>query len=157
MMGQRMEQFFNTAGPMKPEIHYRIPSFERIDRDEMQMLITSGSTFNIKAESLRLGNFTEARVRALCKQHTAATGQAFDEAIFTEAWEDTRERLIQSRATHLDQLTDKLRVPRRRSASGLLQPPPEREPGRQDRATDAGTSGTDHRCLGRMTSTPALP
>ncbi|MDP2350949.1 MAG: ATP-binding protein, partial [Pseudomonadota bacterium] len=111
-------------------------------------VITGGSAFNIKAESLRLGNFTEAEVRALYEQHTAATGQAFDEAIYTEAWEDTRgqpwlvnalahemtwkdkaardrstpitlerylaarERLIQSRATHLDQLTDKLREPR---------------------------------------------
>jgi hypothetical protein len=112
-------------------------------------IITGGSAFNIKAKSLRLGNFNEEETRALWQQHTEATGQRFDEAIWPELWEDTRgqpwlvnalghectwedrelrknrsqpvtlerykaarERLIQSRATHLDQLTDKLREPR---------------------------------------------
>ncbi|MDP2831768.1 MAG: AAA-like domain-containing protein [Pseudomonadota bacterium] len=111
-------------------------------------VITGGSAFNIKAESLRLGNFTETEVRALYQQHTTATGQTFAEAIFVDVWADTRgqpwlvnalahemtwkdrsardratpitlerylaarERLIYSRATHLDQLTDKLREPR---------------------------------------------
>ncbi|OBS31911.1 hypothetical protein A9O67_11360 [Tepidimonas fonticaldi] len=112
-------------------------------------IITGGSAFNIKAESLRLGNFSEDETRALWLQHTEATGQTFDPAIWPELWEDTRgqpwlvnalghectwkdkelrknrtepvtlerykaarERLIQSRATHLDQLTDKLREPR---------------------------------------------
>ena len=112
-------------------------------------IITGGSAFNIKAASIRLGNFSEEETRALWLQHTEATGQRFDEAIWAELWEDTRgqpwlvnalghectwqdkelrknralpvtlerykaarERLIQSRATHLDQLTDKLREPR---------------------------------------------
>ena len=111
-------------------------------------VITGGSAFNIKAASLRLGNFSPTEVRALYQQHTDATGQSFDEAIFPELWEDTkgqpwlvnalgyeltredrtlrdrsiaitlthyqaaRERLIYSRATHLDQLTDKLKEPR---------------------------------------------
>jgi hypothetical protein len=112
-------------------------------------IITGGSAFNIKAESLRLGNFSEEETHALWLQHTQATGQTFDDAIWPELWEDTRgqpwlvnalghectwkdkelrknrsqpvtlerykaarERLIQSRATHLDQLTDKLREPR---------------------------------------------
>jgi len=39
--------------------------------------ITGGSAFNIKAESLRLGDFTAAETRTLLQEHTAATGQAF--------------------------------------------------------------------------------
>lgn len=113
-----------------------------------QEIITGGSAFNIKAESLRMGSFTADEVRVLYQQHTAETGQVFDEAIFPELWEDSkgqpwlvnalgyemtwkdrsardrstpitlerylaaRERLIRSRQTHLDQLTDKLREPR---------------------------------------------
>ncbi|MCL1849659.1 MAG: AAA-like domain-containing protein, partial [Clostridiales bacterium] len=111
-------------------------------------IITGGSAFNIKTESLRMGNFSREEAEALWRQHTEETGQAFDEAIFPELWEDSygqpwlvnalgyeitwklranrdrgkkitlsdyreaREALIQSRATHLDQLTDKLREPR---------------------------------------------
>ena len=111
-------------------------------------IITGGSAFNIKAESLRMGNFTQEETRELWIQHSKETGQIFSESIFPELWEDTRgqpwlvnalgheviwkdrsarnreksisledykaarERLIQSRATHLDQLTDKLREPR---------------------------------------------
>lgn len=106
---------------------------------------TGGSAFNIKAESLRMGNFSLAEVRLLYQQHTDATGQIFDEAVFPALWEDTqgqpwlvnalghemtwkdktardrstlitqeryqaaRERLIRSRATHLDQLTNQLK------------------------------------------------
>ena len=40
-------------------------------------IITGGSAFNIKAESLRLGDFSEAETRALLAQHTEETGQAF--------------------------------------------------------------------------------
>ena len=111
-------------------------------------VITGGSAFNVKAKSLRLGNFTTEESRALWLQHTEATGQQFAEAIFPELWEDTwgqpwlvnalahettwqdrdardrsvpitldryaaaRERLTQSRATHLDLPTDKLREER---------------------------------------------
>jgi len=113
-----------------------------------QEIITGGSAFNIKAASLLMGNFTADEVYQLYQQHTAETGQTFDETIFPELWEDTRgqpwlvnalgyemtwkdreardrkvvitnerylaarERLIRSRQTHLDQLTDKLREPR---------------------------------------------
>ena len=118
-------------------------------------VITGGSAFNIKAESLRMGNFTQDETRSLWLQHTQETGQVFDEAIFPELWEDTqgqpwlvnalgyevtwknreardrsrvislvdyqqaRERLIYSRATHLDQLSDKLKEKRVRS---IIQP-----------------------------------
>jgi len=122
-----------------------------------QEIITGGSAFNIKAESLRMGSFSFAETQALWAQHTAATGQTFDQAIWPELWEDTqgqpwlvnalgheltykevrlrqrslpvsledykaaRERLIQSRATHLDQLTDKLREARvQRIVAALL-------------------------------------
>ncbi|MCL2779573.1 MAG: ATP-binding protein, partial [Polyangiaceae bacterium] len=45
-------------------------------------IITGGSAFNIKTESLRLGNFSEAEVRELYEQHTAETGQVFEEPIY---------------------------------------------------------------------------
>jgi len=111
-------------------------------------IITGGSAFNIKTESLRMGDFSQEEIKALWQQHTDETGQVFCEAIFPELWEDTygqpwlvnalgyeitwklranrdrsrkitlndykeaREELIQSRATHLDQLVDKLQEPR---------------------------------------------
>ena len=46
-------------------------------RDVRDRLVLGGSAFNIKAKSLRLGDFSEQEVRALLGQHTAATGQAF--------------------------------------------------------------------------------
>ncbi|UJS24312.1 ATP-binding protein [Thiothrix winogradskyi] len=111
-------------------------------------IITGGSAFNIKAESLRMGSFNQTEIATLYAQHTTETGQIFDPDIFPELWEDTRgqpwlvnalgneltwkdktardrttpltleryraarDRLIYSRATHLHQLTDKLREPR---------------------------------------------
>jgi hypothetical protein len=54
-----------------------------------QDIITGGSAFNIKAESLRLGNFTPEEVRQLYQQHTDETGQEFDEACFPMIWEAT--------------------------------------------------------------------
>ncbi len=111
-------------------------------------IITGGSAFNIKAKSLRMGNFTPEEAVSLYRQHSEETGQVFEEGIFAELWPDTagqpwlvnalahemtwedrelrdrsrtvtlehyfaaRERLIQSRATHLDQLADKLKEDR---------------------------------------------
>ena len=54
-----------------------------------QDIITGGSAFNIKAESLRLGNFSKEEIHELYMQHTAATGQEFDEACFPLIWEAT--------------------------------------------------------------------
>lgn len=107
-----------------------------------------GSPFNIKAKSLRLGDFTETETRALLGQHTEETGQAFDEDALQEAWRETRgqpwlvnalaheacfaspegrdrarvitgarilearERLIESRATHLHNLAERLKEER---------------------------------------------
>ena len=111
-------------------------------------VITGGSAFNIKAESLRMGNFSQEECIALLEQHTAETGQVFEPGVLGELWLDSkgqpwlvnalahqmtwqnkaarirsqpitleqykqaREKLINSRATHLDQLIDKLREPR---------------------------------------------
>lgn len=119
-------------------------------------VITGGSAFNIKAESLRMGNFSQEEIHLLYQQHTQETGQAFAPEIFAEVWQDTqgqpwlvnalayemawkdksardrtaditlqqyqaaRERLIQSRATHLDQLADKLEEARVRRTVSLL-------------------------------------
>lgn len=54
-----------------------------------QDIITGGSAFNIKAESLRLGNFTMDEIHQLYMQHTRETGQEFDEACFPMIWEAT--------------------------------------------------------------------
>ena len=51
----------------------------RIHSTAEDRLVLGGSAFNIKSESLRLGNFSEHEIRALLAQHTAATGQAFTE------------------------------------------------------------------------------
>lgn len=52
-------------------------------------IITGGSAFNIKAESLRLGNFTADDIRALYLQHTQETGQRFEDGCFERVWEST--------------------------------------------------------------------
>ena len=54
-----------------------------------QDIVTGGSAFNIKAESMRLGNFTPEEIRQLYQQHTDETGQEFDEACFPMIWEAT--------------------------------------------------------------------
>jgi hypothetical protein len=54
-----------------------------------QDIITGGSAFNIKAASLRLGNFSREEIHELYMQHTRETGQEFDEACFPMIWEAT--------------------------------------------------------------------
>ena len=51
----------------------------RIHSSAENRMVLGGSAFNIKSESLRLGDFSEQEIRALLAQHTAATGQAFTE------------------------------------------------------------------------------
>ena len=120
----------------------------RIHSSAEKAVITGGSAFNIKAASLRLGDFTETETSALLLQHTEETGQVFDPDAVNRIWAYTqgqpwlvnalayevcfrnkegrnrtrpitadmifraKERLIQERVTHLDQLADKLREPR---------------------------------------------
>ncbi|MGB7084349.1 MAG: AAA-like domain-containing protein [Phormidesmis sp.] len=55
-----------------------------------QDIITGGSAFNIKAESLRLGSFVESEVRALLQQHTELTGQAFATEALDYVWQQTQ-------------------------------------------------------------------
>ncbi|MBQ7690672.1 MAG: ATP-binding protein, partial [Muribaculaceae bacterium] len=52
-------------------------------------IITGGSAFNIKAKSLRLGDFTLDEIRELYGQHTAETGQRFEEECFPFVWQAT--------------------------------------------------------------------
>ena len=54
-----------------------------------QDIVTGGSAFNIKTESLRLGNFTKEEIHELYLQHTQETGQVFDEDCFPMVWEAT--------------------------------------------------------------------
>ena len=54
-----------------------------------QDIVAGGSAFNIKAESLRLGNFSKEEIRELYLEHTKATGQEFDESCFPMIWEAT--------------------------------------------------------------------
>lgn len=54
-----------------------------------QDIVTGGSAFNVKAKSLRLGNFTQKEIKELYLQHTANTGQEFDEQCFPMIWEAT--------------------------------------------------------------------
>jgi hypothetical protein len=54
-----------------------------------QDIITGGSAFNIKVKSLRLGDFSEEDVVNLYTQHTAETGQKFDDGCFDLVMEYT--------------------------------------------------------------------
>lgn len=54
----------------------------RVWSDEQNNMVLGGSAFNIKAESIRLADFSFAQVQELYNQHTRETGQKFtDEAI----------------------------------------------------------------------------
>ncbi|WP_300458549.1 ATP-binding protein [Desulfobacula sp.] len=58
----------------------------RIHSDKDKSVITGGSAFNIKAESLRLGDFTKNEVESLLTQHTNETGQTFTRAAVDRIW-----------------------------------------------------------------------
>ena len=62
----------------------------RIQASSEKGVIAGGSAFNIKAKSLRLGDFTEDEVRALLGQHTAETGQRFAPEALAALWDQTR-------------------------------------------------------------------
>ncbi len=62
----------------------------RIHSSTEHAVITGGSAFNIKAESLRLGDFNQAEVVTLLGEHTAETGQAFTSEALERVWELTR-------------------------------------------------------------------
>ena len=52
--------------------------------------VAGGSAFNIKAASLRIGDFTRTEVQALLAQHTEETGQAFTSEAMDTVWRQTR-------------------------------------------------------------------
>lgn len=62
----------------------------RIHSSRDKAIITGGSAFNIKAKSLRLGNFNQAEVKRLLQQHTAETGQMFKPEVLEQAWRLTQ-------------------------------------------------------------------
>ncbi len=62
----------------------------RIHASSEKEVITGGSCFNIKAESLRIGNFSPEEVRELYLQHTEATGQIFTPEAVTLAYDFTQ-------------------------------------------------------------------
>ena len=62
----------------------------RIHSGAERAVIAGGSAFNIKARSLRLGDFSRDDVTALLAQHTGETGQAFHSAAVDAIWERTR-------------------------------------------------------------------
>ncbi len=62
----------------------------RIHSVRSHEIITGGSAFNIKAESIRLGDFTEADVQRLYRQHSDETGQPFGAGAVARVWHWTR-------------------------------------------------------------------
>ncbi len=62
----------------------------RIQSTAENAIVTGGSAFNIKARSLRLGDFSREEVSALLGQHTAETGQAFTAEAVETVWTQTQ-------------------------------------------------------------------
>ena len=62
----------------------------RIRSTQENAIIAGGSAFNIRAESLRLGDFTADEVQRLLAQHTEATGQVFAEDAQNKIWQLTQ-------------------------------------------------------------------
>ena len=62
----------------------------RIHANSEKEVITRGSGFNIKAKSLRLGDFSRDEVEDLLGQHTAEAGQEFALEAVEAVWEQTR-------------------------------------------------------------------
>ena len=53
-------------------------------------IVAGGSAFNVRAASLRLGDFSQAGVESLLAQHTAETGQAFTVEARAAIWDLTQ-------------------------------------------------------------------
>ena len=62
----------------------------RIRSGAEKAVIAGGSAFNVKARSMRLGDFSRDDVTALLAQHTRETGQQFEPAALETIWERTR-------------------------------------------------------------------
>ena len=62
----------------------------RIHSSSENAAVAGGSAFNVRAESMRIGDFKETEVRALLAQHTEETGQAFTPRAMDTVWARTR-------------------------------------------------------------------
>ena len=62
----------------------------RIRSASANAVVAGGSAFNVKAKSLRLGDFSRDEALALLGQHTAETGQAFTAGALEAVWAQTR-------------------------------------------------------------------
>lgn len=62
----------------------------RIHSSQEKAIVTGGSAFNIKAESLRLGNFHRAEMESLYRRHVDETGQTFTVEALDRLWELTQ-------------------------------------------------------------------
>ena len=62
----------------------------RIHASSEKEVITGGSAFNIRSESLRLGDFSRREVLSLLAQHTEETGQTFTPEAAERVWTQTR-------------------------------------------------------------------
>jgi hypothetical protein len=62
----------------------------RIHSSREKAIITGGSAFNVKAESLRLGDFSQSEVERLYHQHTEETGQIFTTEALARVWDLTQ-------------------------------------------------------------------
>ena len=62
----------------------------RIQSTAENTIIAGGSAFNIKARSLRLGDFSQDEVRELLGQHTEETGQVFSPDALETVWTQTQ-------------------------------------------------------------------
>ncbi|HLP47493.1 MAG TPA: AAA-like domain-containing protein [Candidatus Kapabacteria bacterium] len=62
----------------------------RIHSDAEKAVITGGSAFNIKARSLKMGNFTPQEIEKLYRQHSTETGQPFAGDVFPLVWNLTQ-------------------------------------------------------------------
>lgn len=58
----------------------------RIHARSEREVITGGSAFNIKAKSLRLGDFSAEETRTLLLEHTQETGQVFTPEALEQVW-----------------------------------------------------------------------
>ena len=62
----------------------------RIYSSSEKTMVSGGSAFNVKAESLRLGDFSRDEVRALLRQHADETGQPFADSGLDAVWTHTK-------------------------------------------------------------------
>jgi len=61
----------------------------RIHSTEGKEAVTGGSAFNIRAVSLRMGDFTYDEIERLYTEHTVATGQIFEDGVTDLVWKLT--------------------------------------------------------------------